>query len=60
MNPSAMIPPRAFFSGHTPRQAPGNSSLITPIDGNATETAIATRVRKAKEAARISSRLAHR
>ena len=56
----AMLPPRAFFSVHRPRQAPGNSSVIMPWCGGRAAQAIEPSTSTALAAARISARVAQR
>ena len=56
-NPSAILPPSAFFSDQTPRHAPGKISCMMPTDGKAsgTRSEITARMAKAVPAASASS-----
>ena len=56
----AMLLPRAFFSGHRPRQAPGNSSVIRPIDGMKRPVIRQQTARMAKQVAITSASRAQR
>jgi hypothetical protein len=49
------LPPSEFFSGHSPRQAPGNSSVIRPMLGTATQTISEATVTTRKQAPTISA-----
>jgi hypothetical protein len=57
--PSAILPPRAFFSGHRPRQAPGKMESIRPMDGTNRPVNSDAAARMAKEVASTSASVAH-
>ncbi len=58
MKPRVMLPPRSFFSVHSPRQAPGNRVGMIPKDGTSTAASSDPTARMAKAVAMTSARAA--